>query len=211
MTTPQDIIRPDVLAMTSYPVPDATGLIKLDAMENPYPPARRSRRATRRTSRGRRVESLSGAASGRPARQDQARDERSARVRASARQRLGRIDQHDVDGVREAGREGRSASAGLRDVPDVGGVCAARLHRRAAERGFHARRGRNGRRHRRAHARAGVSRVPEQPDRHALRRRRHRARHRGGGQEPGRDRRGVPAVRRKDLAAARRRSSTTSW
>jgi histidinol-phosphate aminotransferase len=36
MTTPQDIIRPDVLAMTSYPVPDATGFIKLDAMENPY-------------------------------------------------------------------------------------------------------------------------------------------------------------------------------
>jgi histidinol-phosphate aminotransferase len=36
MTTAQDIIRPDVLAMTSYPVPDATGLIKLDAMENPY-------------------------------------------------------------------------------------------------------------------------------------------------------------------------------
>ena len=36
MTTLQDIIRPDVLAMTSYPVPDSTGLIKLDAMENPY-------------------------------------------------------------------------------------------------------------------------------------------------------------------------------
>ena len=36
MTTPQDIIRPDVLAMTSYPVPDATGFVKLDAMENPY-------------------------------------------------------------------------------------------------------------------------------------------------------------------------------
>ncbi|ALK29152.1 histidinol-phosphate transaminase [Burkholderia plantarii] len=36
MTTPQDIIRRDVLAMTSYPVPDATGLVKLDAMENPY-------------------------------------------------------------------------------------------------------------------------------------------------------------------------------
>jgi len=36
MTTTQDIIRPDILAMTSYPVPDATGLIKLDAMENPY-------------------------------------------------------------------------------------------------------------------------------------------------------------------------------
>ncbi|UDG82257.1 histidinol-phosphate transaminase [Candidatus Vallotia cooleyia] len=36
MTIPQDIIRSDVLAMTSYPVPNATGLIKLDAMENPY-------------------------------------------------------------------------------------------------------------------------------------------------------------------------------
>ncbi|QSN60987.1 histidinol-phosphate transaminase [Caballeronia sp. M1242] len=36
MTTPIDIIRPDVLAMTSYPVPESTGLIKLDAMENPY-------------------------------------------------------------------------------------------------------------------------------------------------------------------------------
>ncbi len=34
--TPKDIIRPDVLAMTSYPVPNSTGLIKLDAMENPF-------------------------------------------------------------------------------------------------------------------------------------------------------------------------------
>ncbi|CAB3762842.1 histidinol-phosphate transaminase [Paraburkholderia solisilvae] len=37
MTTPQDIIRRDVLAMTSYPVPDASGYVKLDAMENPFP------------------------------------------------------------------------------------------------------------------------------------------------------------------------------
>ncbi|KNH09885.1 Histidinol-phosphate aminotransferase [Candidatus Burkholderia brachyanthoides] len=36
MTTPQDILRPDVIAMTSYPVPDSSGLIKLDAMENPF-------------------------------------------------------------------------------------------------------------------------------------------------------------------------------
>ncbi len=36
MTRPQDIIRQDVLGMTSYPVPDATGLVKLDAMENPF-------------------------------------------------------------------------------------------------------------------------------------------------------------------------------
>jgi histidinol-phosphate aminotransferase len=36
MTQPLDIIRPDVLAMTSYPVPNSTGLVKLDAMENPF-------------------------------------------------------------------------------------------------------------------------------------------------------------------------------
>jgi histidinol-phosphate aminotransferase len=31
------LIRPDVQSMKSYPVADATGLIKLDAMENPFP------------------------------------------------------------------------------------------------------------------------------------------------------------------------------
>ncbi len=37
----QGLIRPEVLAMTSYHVPPAAGLVKLDAMENPYtlPPA----------------------------------------------------------------------------------------------------------------------------------------------------------------------------
>jgi histidinol-phosphate aminotransferase len=32
-----DVIRDDVRAMRAYAVPDATGLIKLDAMENPFP------------------------------------------------------------------------------------------------------------------------------------------------------------------------------
>jgi len=36
MNSPEGLIRPDVLAMTGYTVPDATGLIKLDAMENPF-------------------------------------------------------------------------------------------------------------------------------------------------------------------------------
>jgi len=36
MSIIQTIIRPDVLAMSSYAVPDASGLIKLDAMENPF-------------------------------------------------------------------------------------------------------------------------------------------------------------------------------
>ena len=30
------LVRPEILALTAYQVPDATGLIKLDAMENPY-------------------------------------------------------------------------------------------------------------------------------------------------------------------------------
>jgi histidinol-phosphate aminotransferase len=32
-----DVIRDDVRAMRAYAVPDATGLVKLDAMENPFP------------------------------------------------------------------------------------------------------------------------------------------------------------------------------
>jgi len=37
MSALETIIRPDVLAMSSYAVADASGLIKLDAMENPFP------------------------------------------------------------------------------------------------------------------------------------------------------------------------------
>jgi histidinol-phosphate aminotransferase len=34
--TPQDVIREDIRSLTGYHVPDAAGLVKLDAMENPY-------------------------------------------------------------------------------------------------------------------------------------------------------------------------------
>ncbi len=33
---PSELLRADILAMKGYHVPDATGLVKLDAMENPY-------------------------------------------------------------------------------------------------------------------------------------------------------------------------------
>lgn len=33
---PEDVIRPEVRALKGYAVPDSTGLVKLDAMENPY-------------------------------------------------------------------------------------------------------------------------------------------------------------------------------
>lgn len=34
---PEDLIRGEILGLTAYHVPDARGLVKLDAMENPYP------------------------------------------------------------------------------------------------------------------------------------------------------------------------------
>lgn len=34
--TPQQLIRPEILALSAYHVADAAGLVKLDAMENPY-------------------------------------------------------------------------------------------------------------------------------------------------------------------------------
>jgi len=36
MSGPEEIIREEVLAMSGYRVPDSTGMVKLDAMENPY-------------------------------------------------------------------------------------------------------------------------------------------------------------------------------
>lgn len=43
--TPEQIIRDDIRALTAYHVPDSSGMVKLDAMENPYglPPALRAR------------------------------------------------------------------------------------------------------------------------------------------------------------------------
>ncbi len=45
--TPEEIIRDDIRALTAYHVPDSTGMVKLDAMENPYrlPPGLRARLA----------------------------------------------------------------------------------------------------------------------------------------------------------------------
>lgn len=34
--TPLELVRPEIQALRAYQVPDATGLVKLDAMENPY-------------------------------------------------------------------------------------------------------------------------------------------------------------------------------
>src|SRR5690349_13453981 len=34
--TPDKMVRPEILAMAAYHVPEARGMVKLDAMENPY-------------------------------------------------------------------------------------------------------------------------------------------------------------------------------
>ena len=34
--SPDQIIRPEILALSAYHVPPASGMVKLDAMENPY-------------------------------------------------------------------------------------------------------------------------------------------------------------------------------
>jgi len=45
--SPKEIIREEIRALRAYPVPDSTGMVKLDAMENPYrlPPQVRGRLA----------------------------------------------------------------------------------------------------------------------------------------------------------------------
>jgi histidinol-phosphate aminotransferase len=45
MKTPEDLVRPEVLALKAYPVPAAAGMVKLDAMENPYALPEELRRA----------------------------------------------------------------------------------------------------------------------------------------------------------------------
>jgi histidinol-phosphate aminotransferase len=32
---PEDLVRPEILALKAYPVPSSEGMVKLDAMENP--------------------------------------------------------------------------------------------------------------------------------------------------------------------------------
>jgi histidinol-phosphate aminotransferase len=42
--SPEKLVRPEILALKAYHVADAAGLVKLDAMENPYPLPRAMRR-----------------------------------------------------------------------------------------------------------------------------------------------------------------------
>ena len=33
---PEDVVRPEILALKAYHIPNSEGMVKLDAMENPY-------------------------------------------------------------------------------------------------------------------------------------------------------------------------------
>jgi histidinol-phosphate aminotransferase len=41
---PEELVRPEILALKAYPVPESKGMVKLDAMENPYPLPEKLRR-----------------------------------------------------------------------------------------------------------------------------------------------------------------------
>ena len=47
--TPEEVIRDEIRALTAYHVPESNGMVKLDAMENPYrlPPELRTAIARR--------------------------------------------------------------------------------------------------------------------------------------------------------------------
>ena len=92
----------------------------------------------------------------------------------------------------------------VRHVPAQRARCACALRRRAASRGFHARRGRDAGGDRAGTPGARVARLSEQPDRQPVRRRRRRA-HRPRCAGHRRDRRGVRRVRRRFVPAARAR------
>jgi histidinol-phosphate aminotransferase len=52
VTTPDKLIRPEILALKAYHVADSDGMVKLDAMENPYPlPAQMRRELAEHLSR----------------------------------------------------------------------------------------------------------------------------------------------------------------
>src|SRR5258705_7486562 len=41
---PGDVVRPEILALKGYHIPSSDGMVKLDAMENPYPLPEKLRR-----------------------------------------------------------------------------------------------------------------------------------------------------------------------
>ncbi len=125
-------IRQDVQSAAGYAIQPSAGMVKLDAMENPFglPPAlqrelgeRLGRAALNRYPLGKRRR---GGGAGQALR-------RARRLSRDARQRLGRADRPAGGGLRRARRRGAGAAAGFRDVRDVGAPAGAEVRRRAVD------------------------------------------------------------------------------
>ena len=118
-------IRQDVQSMHGYAIQPSAGMVKLDAMENPFrlPPELQRELGER----------LGEVAINRYPATDRrgrcARWRASSSVPAGCKLMLGNGSDELIDaaggGLRRAGRDGAGAAARLRDVRDVGASCAA--------------------------------------------------------------------------------------
>ena len=174
------VIRQDVKSMHAYADPGQRrpGQARRDG--EPVPPARGAAARARRAARPGGDQPLSGGLRRPGDRRAVGLREAARRLQADARQRLRRADLAAGDGLRPARRDDPGAGARLRDVRDVGEAAGPALRRRAAERALRARRGRDARRDRAAPPGDHLHRLPEQPDRQPVRRRRGRAHRRRG-------------------------------
>ena len=125
------VLRQDVQSMHAYAIQPSRGLVKLDAMENPFRLPEALQDELGRAPRPRRDQPLSD-------RLRRRRHRRAVRVRrasrglqADARQRLRRADLAARARLRHSGRDDPRAAARLRDVRDVGEAPRAALRRRA--------------------------------------------------------------------------------
>ena len=138
--TPEDIIRDEIRALKAYHVPDSAGMVKLDAMENPYrlpPELRAPARATRGGSAA--LNRYPGSGRGRAQGAAARALDVPAGMELAARQRLRRADPDAGARGREAGRGRAGRGAVLRDVPHDRDLRRRALRRRGAARGFLAR------------------------------------------------------------------------
>ena len=200
---PEDRVDPrrGPRASTAYHVPTADGLVKLDAMENPYGLPAELQREIAAWSAQRRDEPLSRSG-GAGAQGAAARGRwRSPRHGRAARQRLGRDDPHP--------RPGRARPGAVLLAPSRASSCSAwsrtsraAVRRRAAGAGLQARLPRLLQRDARAPARRSTFiAYPNNPTGNLFDAERDRAHHRGGA-GAGRGRRGLPRVRGQELHAA---------
>ena len=158
--------------MHGYAIQPSAGLVKLDAMENPFrlPPALQ-RELGERLGRGRDQPLSGGCVADVRRRADRATCDLPRRLQADARQRLRRADRAARDGLRRARRHRARAAAGLRDVRDVGQAAGPALRRRAADAPTSSStRRRCSAAIERAPAGDHLHRLPEQPDREPVRR-----------------------------------------